>query len=55
MVDLKPRTIAVETIITVILNAIAAIAIRMMILEKDFLVVTPTLRAMKKDIFNLTI
>jgi hypothetical protein len=43
---LKPRTVAVATIITVILNAIAAIAMRIMMLEKDFREVTPTFLAM---------
>jgi hypothetical protein len=43
---LKPLTVAVEIIITVILSAIAAMAIRMIMFENDFLEVTPTFRAM---------
>jgi hypothetical protein len=43
---LNPLTVAVAIIITVILNAIAAMAMRIIILENDFFDVTPTLRAM---------
>ena len=46
MLLLNPLTVAVEIIITLILSAIAAMAMRMMILENDFLEVTPTFRAM---------
>ena len=53
MVVLNPLTMEVAKIITVMLNAIAAMAIFMMILEKDFLELTPTLDAIKKEKFKL--
>jgi hypothetical protein len=43
---LNPLTVAVAKIMTVILSAIAAIAMRIMTFEKDFFEVTPTFLAM---------